>query len=81
MRRRLSGLWMVISRPPCVSELQLLPLHFASCIATDGKGWSLRLQGFANGAGWLVRINCGTVFNLLRYQTKLPPQNYLSRQS
>jgi hypothetical protein len=21
---------------------------------------------FVNGAGWLVRINCGTVFNLLR---------------
>ena len=77
MRRRLSGLWMVINRPPWASESSSLRLRGVP----GGKGWSLRLGGFVNGAGWLVRINCGTVFNLLRYQTRLPPQHYLSRQS
>ena len=49
MRRRLSGLWLVINRPPCVSESS----SFCLFIKTDGKSWSFRLRrrlaGLAEG--------------------------------
>src|SRR5271165_3600220 len=44
MRRWLSGLWMVINRPPCVSESSSFCLRGVPGGSARGKGWSLRLQ-------------------------------------